>query len=671
MSLPSLTTMDLADINPSLASQGGSKATQGGGVKPNISIPSKAGRKQFAAILAAQDHAAQDPSSQEGNKTNIGQQDTGVQTEAQGQTEQQTASEQGDTPSEGAQQAAQRQDGPEQTVYSEDKLVDKGRTHPSQGAVAAKDETLTPQEAAEARQKAEQDDDPSKAHQSSSAQTAVDLQAALSIAGLFTTHHSTAIEGPSSASASLAGQASIGVAGRDAASSLARFAVLEGQTQKEASVKAVDASMASVGEASSQHGMAEQAPASFMTQPMKQTTPVEAAFAQGFNMQRGLSHALSEGEQGAASVRLSSQAVTASQGAVSSVAQNGAQDGKQAVTALSFQPATMAAMSSTVKGPSSPSSVIPHGATHDDQTHAGSNTLFDLLVKSSAQTGGQSLSSGGEQGGAGHDGASEHNLAERAARTDIAAATHGDDAGKSGLNVGEGSFLGLVSSHMEGSNDAAQNMGVEVASSHSLPQHQAQQAGGEVKASLMQHNLATPSVLSARTSNGQAGTLNITVTTSDDTSVRVQLNRSPEGLSSLALQGQDDGTTDALQKTHHILARQLDEVGLHAGVMKIDVLPTEAGQGAHGGEQNMPQQQSPNQGQHQGQNQQGQATFQQAGGFLAGGDGGAGQQHTARQPRAILRAAQSEASPQDDTSYTPTGTAGGASGGMGRLNISV
>ncbi len=662
MSLPSLTIMDLADTGRASATVRGGSST----VAPKAALPQAgmtkasprgasavAGRKQFATMLSGHDQhdqKAQDKTQAPvRDSTEDGQRNA---RDAQGQ--QQDQGEAGHTaqsasaPVQGQAQAKQGQkDGAAEEVVQ------------TRGASAAMKLSVGGQEREQLH-----DDAPSSTHIVS------ELQAALSFISLMpitqpvqapTAGTSSAsqqvdevMEAASSMSATPTFSASTAVMGGGDAHPLTQVV-----TQTSFSLASMPMGQSTGLALQALDEMAvtkQQSVASATAQPTGHATQITGtAFAQASTV----ANASHEGGQALIASLTSLQGEPSSHAMHSSATVQPIGQGMEAsVKAMSFQPTIAAAAAPSVIKPQTASFV---GTQSDAQPQGASDSLFSLLVKGASQTGGQSLSSGGEQGGAAND----HAASGHASQTDSALSAREDETGQSGLNVESPSFLGLVSSNTGVS--TTQPTGAGASTGNNLSQHQTQQRSDEARAALMPRDISTLNVLPSRSQNGQAGTLNMTVMTSDNMPVHVQLNRSVEGLSSLALQGQDDGTTDALQKTHHILARQLDDAGLHAGMMKIDILPTEAGQGAHGGEQNMPQQQSPN----QGQNQQGQATFQQAGGFLAGGDGGASHHQTAQQPKTAMRLGQGETSQQDDTFYNPTGTAGGASGGMGRLNISV
>lgn len=153
------------------------------------------------------------------------------------------------------------------------------------------------------------------------------------------------------------------------------------------------------------------------------------------------------------------------------------------------------------------------------------------------------------------------------------ASASGNESQKSTLNVsgtsasmGPTSFQGLVN----GSNTATH---IEA---HSLPKEDNRMAyqpneaeldvdySGHAASSLAQKRLSDPS-----------SRLEMTVKTSDSTSVRVQVTRLPEGVAAVSLQGADDATTKALTKSRHELLEQLHAAGIHATSVKIDVLPAD------------------------------------------------------------------------------------------------
>ena len=331
-----------------------------------------------------------------------------------------------------------------------------------------------------------------------------------------------------------------------------------------------------------------------------------------------------------------------------------------AVKAMNFQPASagIAAGQTDLKAgalQADRQDMVQTG--HDGQP----DSLFGLMVRASSGNG-AAFSGSGHQEGAG-DGQPQ------AARNEAASVASSDD-GEAGGNDGQTalpSFAGQMASLSDSGNVVQPSEAHGVATN--VMTHDAKQADNVTGLSALQAGGGSAGVLSGRAVE-QAGTLTMTVMTSDDTSVHVQLDRSAEGLSALSLQGQDDGTTEALQKTHHVLAKQLDEAGLHAGVMKIDVLPTDSGQMAGGQERNMPQHQGQGAYQSSGQNAD-QSSFQQAGGFLAGGEGGGAwrQDQQARQGDALSIPSRSEASfgPEEEVSaFTAS-----PSGRVGHLNISV
>ena len=333
-----------------------------------------------------------------------------------------------------------------------------------------------------------------------------------------------------------------------------------------------------------------------------------------------------------------------------------------AVKAMGFQPENAGSSGvSALKGGAGPDGRQDTGRTgHGGQT----DSLFGLMVRTSSGQAGMSFFGSGHQEEQG-DGQA------RMTRDGVVSATVADD-GVSGAHEAQevpASFAGQLASLSEGSNVVQQSVETQVPVTSLMPHEAKQTAMVAGSSPLLQTGGGTSGVLSGR-SVEQAGTLTMTVRTSDDTSVHVQLDRSAEGLSALSLQGQDDGTTEALQKTHHVLARQLDEAGLHPGAMKIDVLPTDSGQMAGGQDRNMPQQHQ-GQGAYQPSGQTAdQSSFQQAGGFSAGGDGGAGRQgHQARQGETISAPSRPEpAFGQEEDS--PASTAS-PSGRVGHLNISV
>ncbi|PHI96341.1 hypothetical protein BG621_05155 [Parasaccharibacter apium] len=700
--------MDLADTGRASATvRGGSSTVAPKAVLPQAGMTKAsprgasavAGRKQFAAMLSGHDQhdqKAQDTTQEPvHNSTEDGQrnaQDAQSQQQDQGgagHTAQSTSA-----PVQGQAQAKQGQkDGAAQGVVqtreaSGEKILE-AETLPASAEQIAPHAVMNTVDAQEDEQKTEREQPHDDA--SSSTHIVSELQAALSFISLMPTTQPAQAPTAGTSSASQQMDEVMGTASSMSAtptfsastavmggsethsltqavtqtlSSLASMPIGQEQTLASRMAAPMGQSMGPALQALAEMAVTKQQPvASATAQPTSHATQITGtAFAQAITAST-VANAPHEGGQALIASLTSLQGEPSSHAMHSSATVQPIGQGMEAsVKAMSFQPTIAAAAAPSVIKPQTASFV---GTQSDAQPQGASDSLFSLLVKGASQTGGQSLSSGGEQGGAAND----HAASGHASQTDLALSTREDETGQSGLNVESPSFLGLVSSNTGAS--TTQPTGAETSTGNNLSQHQTQQGSDEAKVALMPRDISTLNVLPSRSQNGQAGTLNMTVMTSDNMPVHVQLNRSVEGLSSLALQGQDDGTTDALQKTHHILARQLDDAGLHAGMMKIDILPTEAGQGAHGGEQNMPQQQSPNQGQHQGQNQQGQATFQQAGGFLAGGDGGASHHQTAQQPKTAMRLGQGETSQQDDTFYNPTGTAGGASGGMGRLNISV
>ncbi|MDF7673461.1 hypothetical protein PT277_10060 [Acetobacteraceae bacterium ESL0709] len=72
-------------------------------------------------------------------------------------------------------------------------------------------------------------------------------------------------------------------------------------------------------------------------------------------------------------------------------------------------------------------------------------------------------------------------------------------------------------------------------------------------------------------------TLNMVVSTSDKSSVHVQIIRSEDNLSALSLQGTDEATTEALKQTRHELINHLDTAGIQSVNVKITVLPPDTG----------------------------------------------------------------------------------------------
>lgn len=332
-----------------------------------------------------------------------------------------------------------------------------------------------------------------------------------------------------------------------------------------------------------------------------------------------------------------------------------------AVKAMTFQPGHAGpAVSSILNGGQVPSS---HQETIQKEPDGQTDSLFGLMVRAASGTVATSSSGSGHQEEAGGG-------QPQSAHDDTSSVS--TEEGEAGVSAGQGdvssSFAGQGASLTEGSS-VVQPVETRGSATGVLP-HEAKQADGVAGLSTLQTGGSAASVLSGR-AVGQAGTLTMTVMTSDETSVHVQLDRSAEGLSALSLQGQDDGTTEALQKTHHVLARQLDEVGMHSGVMKIDVLPTESGQMAGGQNQNMPQHQGQGAYQSAAGQTADQSAFQQAGGFLAGGDGGGAWQQgrQARQGEAVSIPLRSESSfgPEEEVSAST----GSPSGRVGHLNISV
>ncbi|QHI96491.1 hypothetical protein GT348_09035 (plasmid) [Aristophania vespae] len=81
-------------------------------------------------------------------------------------------------------------------------------------------------------------------------------------------------------------------------------------------------------------------------------------------------------------------------------------------------------------------------------------------------------------------------------------------------------------------------------------------------------------------------TLNMTVTTTDKTSVHVQMTRLENGISAVSFQGTDEATTNVLKKTRHDLLNHLDTAGIQTTTVKINVLPTDtsntSGEKGHG-----------------------------------------------------------------------------------------
>lgn len=68
--------------------------------------------------------------------------------------------------------------------------------------------------------------------------------------------------------------------------------------------------------------------------------------------------------------------------------------------------------------------------------------------------------------------------------------------------------------------------------------------------------------------------LSLSVQTVDQDNVHIQMVRTENG-TSVSLQAQNDQTTDALQKTHHILSQEIDRVSPEHLGAKISVLPTD------------------------------------------------------------------------------------------------
>ncbi len=285
-----------------------------------------------------------------------------------------------------------------------------------------------------------------------------------------------------------------------------------------------------------------------------------------------------------------------------------------------------------------------------------SDSLFGLMVKTSSGGAEASFSeSGKQQGGSGDGQAMAGHDSES-----VASASESD--GKTQTAGEPSSFAGLATV-LHGSEAAP------LTETHSVPAssstHDMMKPDTAEVTSL--HGSALPG-LTDKESGGPAGTLSMTVMTSDEAPVHVQINRSAEGLSALSLQGRDDGTTEVLQKTHHVLAKQLDEAGLHGSTMKIDVLPADSGQMAGGQEQNMPQHQRQAPDQTMGQGAGDPSSFQMGGSF-AGGDGSARQGPQTRQAAAFSGVSQQDTAPWPDEQ--DGGTAEGSSGRTGRLNISV
>ncbi|WP_143280675.1 hypothetical protein [Bombella intestini] len=297
------------------------------------------------------------------------------------------------------------------------------------------------------------------------------------------------------------------------------------------------------------------------------------------------------------------------------------------VQTMSFQPSTAGIL------PVSASMVNGASATsRQDDTRNGStgqpDSLFSLMVKASPKESELSFAGGGEQGSAG----SEQGMAGHGGTvsTDVSAGDSGQE-----MPGNLSSFAGLVTTSEGRLIQPEAHSGTA-----GVVTSEARQMTSETGLFALQGSSAA-GVLTGRAVAGQAGTLTMTVTTADSTSVHVQLDRSAAGMSALSLQGQDDGTTEALQKTHHVLARQLDEAGLHAGLMKIDVLPADAGHMAGGQDRNTSQHQG--QGGYQASGQHtGQSSFQQEGGFFAGGESGRQQDQRSQQGRDLSAPLQQE-----------------------------
>lgn len=351
-------------------------------------------------------------------------------------------------------------------------------------------------------------------------------------------------------------------------------------------------------------------------------------------------------------MRLMAQQVAQSSPSTMSAAQSMKDRTSPAVQVMSFQSGITGIL---------PTSAFKMGeasaASRQDESRNGSegqpDNLFSLMVKASSKEADVSFAGSGEQGSSG----SEQGMAGHGSVVS-ADASVGDDGQEMSGNLS--SFAGLVTSS-EGRliQPAAHD------STAGVVTHETRQAGTATGLSALQGSSAA-GVLTGRVIAGQAGTLTMTVMTADSTSVHVQLDRSAEGLSALSLQGQDDGTTEALQKTHHDLVRQLDEAGLPSGLMKIDVLPADAGHMAGGQDQNMPQHQGHGGYQASGQHT-GQPSFQQGGGFPAGGGQ---QEQRSQQGRDLSSALQQEPSfrTEEDAIVAP---AAAPSTRLGHLNISV
>ncbi len=319
-----------------------------------------------------------------------------------------------------------------------------------------------------------------------------------------------------------------------------------------------------------------------------------------------------------------------------------------AVQAMNFQ----SGMAGILSGPSSMAgntvTASRQGDLRSGPEGQTTDSLFSLMVKASSGES-EAFSAGhGDQGasGEGQDMPGHES-----------AGVTGGSGGDGGQEVqgSLSSFAGLVTSS-EGHIIQPETRGVTAG----VTSHEARQAAAETGLSALQTGGSAVGVLAGRATAGQAGTLTMTVMTADSTPVHVQLDRSAAGLSALSLQGQDDGTTEALQKTHHVLARELDEAGLHASLMKIDVLPADAGHMAGGQEQNMPQHQW--QGGHQ-------SSGQQAGAFFSGGEGGSSQEQRSRSGDDVPAPARQEPSLQAEESAVTPATVRPAR--MGHLNISV
>lgn len=152
------------------------------------------------------------------------------------------------------------------------------------------------------------------------------------------------------------------------------------------------------------------------------------------------------------------------------------------------------------------------------------------------------------------------------------ASASGNESQKSTLNVGgtsasmgPTSFQGLVN----GSNTATH---IEA---HSLPKEDNRAAYQPNEAEMDVDSGHSASLLAQKRLSDPSSRLEMTVKTSDSTSVSVQVTRLPEGVAAVSLQGADDATTKALTKSRHELLEQLNAAGIHATSVKIDVLPAD------------------------------------------------------------------------------------------------